>query len=56
MSSTPPPTGDDRDELPPHGDEEAPRGGDEGTAEQLEADNPAEEDTLRALDPGAPSA
>lgn len=56
MSTTPPPTGSHDDELPPHVDEEAPRGGDEATAEQLEADNAAEEDTLKALDPGAPSA
>jgi hypothetical protein len=37
------------------GDQPAP-GGDETTADQLEADNPAEEDTLKALDPEAPSA
>jgi hypothetical protein len=35
---------------------DAPIGGDETTEEQLEADNPAEEDTLKALDPDAPSA
>ena len=35
---------------------DAPAGGDETTAEQLVADNPAEEDTLKALDPEAPSA
>ena len=32
-------------------DEDAPVGGDETTEEQLEADNPAEEDTLKTLDP-----
>jgi hypothetical protein len=35
---------------------DAPTGGDENTEEQLQADNPVEEDTLKALDPGAPSA
>lgn len=29
----------------------APLGGDEGTAANLEADNPVEEETLQALDP-----
>ncbi len=36
--------------------QQAPTGGDETTEEQLEADNPAEEETLKALDPDAPSA
>ena len=31
--------------------QDAPVGGDETTEEQLEADNPAEEDTLKTLDP-----
>jgi len=31
--------------------QDAPVGGDETTEEQLEADNPAEEDTLKSLDP-----
>ncbi|WP_345800603.1 hypothetical protein AAIB33_14155 [Microbacterium sp. AZCO] len=35
---------------------EAPTGGDRTTEEQLEADNPAEEDTLKTLDPDAPPA
>ena len=35
---------------------EAPIGGDETTEEQLDADNPVEEDTLRTLDPDAPPA
>jgi hypothetical protein len=35
---------------------DAPTGGDERTEEQLEADNPVEEDTLKTLDPGAPPA
>jgi len=34
----------------------APTGGDETTEEQLEADNPVEEDTLKTLDPDAPPA
>jgi hypothetical protein len=37
-------------------EDDAPTGGDEKTEEQLEADNPAEEDTLKTLDPGAPPA
>ena len=37
-------------------EEDAPTGGDETTEEQLQADNPAEEETLKALDPDAPSA
>ena len=35
---------------------DAPTGGDETTEEQLEADNPAEEQTLKTLDPDAPPA
>ena len=38
------------------GREDHPTGGDETTEEQLEADNPAEEDTLKTLDPDAPPA
>lgn len=38
----------------PHDD--SPIGGDETTEEQLDADNPAEEDTLETLDPDAPPA
>jgi hypothetical protein len=37
-------------------EDDAPTGGDENTEEQLEADNPVEEDTLKTLDPGAPPA
>jgi len=37
-------------------DDDSPTGGDETTEEQLEADNPAEEDTLETLDPDAPPA
>ena len=37
-------------------EEDAPTGGDETTEEQLQADNPAEEDMLKTLEPGAPSA
>ena len=40
--------------TPASGD--APTGGDETTEEQLEADNPVEEDTLKTLDPDAPPA
>ena len=36
--------------------QDSPIGGDETTEEQLEADNPAEEDTLKTLDPDAPPA
>jgi hypothetical protein len=36
--------------------EDPPTGGDETTEEQLEADNPVEEDTLKTLDPGDPPA
>lgn len=32
--------------------DETPVGGDETTEQQLEADNPVEEDTLKSLDPG----
>lgn len=37
-------------------EDDAPVGGDETTEEQLEADNPVEEDTLKTLDPGSPPA
>lgn len=33
--------------------QDAPLGGDETTEEQLEADNPAEEEMLKTLDPDA---
>ncbi|MCR2812304.1 hypothetical protein NQ166_13310 [Microbacterium sp. zg.Y1090] len=46
----------DRDNAPAADDEEAPLGGDEGTQDQLEADNPAEEETLKTLDPDSPPA
>jgi len=36
-------------------DAENPTGGDKTTEDQLVADNPAEEETLKALDPDAPS-
>ncbi len=35
---------------------DAPLGGDETTADQLDADNPAEEDMLKTLDPDSPPA
>ncbi|MGA7149772.1 MAG: hypothetical protein WBX17_14950 [Microbacterium sp.] len=34
-------------------EQDAPIGGDENTEDRLEADNPAEEDTLKTLDPDA---
>jgi hypothetical protein len=37
-------------------DHEAPLGGDETTEDQLQADNAAEEDTLKTLDPDSPPA
>lgn len=37
-------------------EQDHPLGGDETTEEQLDADNPAEEDTLKTLDPDAPPA
>lgn len=37
-------------------DRDAPLGGDSTTEEQLDADNPTEEDTLRSLDPNDPPA
>ena len=40
---------------PRHSDD-APLGGAETTEEELEADNPVEEDTLKTLDPDAPPA
>lgn len=35
---------------------DAPLGGDQTTADQLDADNPTEEDTLKTLDPDSPPA
>ena len=43
-------------ETPSGAEERNPTGGDTTTEEQLVADNPVEEDTLKALDPDAPSA
>ena len=43
----------DEDQAP---DDDNPTGGDQTTEEQLEADNPVEEDTLKTLDPDAPPA
>lgn len=37
-------------------DRDAPLGGDQNTAEQLESDNEVEDDTLRSLDPDNPPA
>ena len=45
-----------RAEDQPIENDAAPTGGDETTEEQLQADNPAEEDMLKTLEPGAPSA
>lgn len=36
--------------------DDAPLGGDDTTQEELEADNPVEQDTLKTLDPEAPPA
>ncbi|MDL5351820.1 hypothetical protein [Microbacterium sp. zg-YB36] len=46
---------DQKNPQEPVGDD-APLGGDEGTEAQLEADNPAEEQTLKTLDPDSPPA
>ena len=45
-------------EIPEDGTPEGdnPTGGDETTEEQLDADNPVEEDTLKTLDPDSPPA
>lgn len=40
------------DDTTPAETEDAPTGGDQATEDQLEADNPVEEDTLKTLDPG----
>lgn len=37
-------------------EDDNPTGGDEMTEEQLDADNPVEEDTLKTLDPDNPPA
>lgn len=37
--------------TPDASDPDSPTGGDESTEERLDADNPVEEDTLKALDP-----
>lgn len=37
-------------------EEDAPLGGDEATANELVADNAAEEEVLKTLDPNAPAA
>ena len=47
---------DERRDESGNDDQDAPLGGDETTEEQLEADNPVEEDTLKTLDPDAPPA
>lgn len=39
-----------------HPADDNPTGGDETTEDQLEADNPVEEDTLKTLDPDNPPA
>ena len=46
----------DRDNAQNPTEDEAPLGGDEGTEDQLEADNAAEEETLKTLDPDSPPA
>ena len=47
---------DERRDQSASDDQDAALGGDETTEEQLEADNPVEEDTLKTLDPDAPPA
>ena len=47
---------DERSAEAQHPENDAPKGGDEATEDQLEADNPVEEDTLKTLDPDAPPA
>lgn len=37
-------------------EQDAPVGGDETTEDELDADNPVEQDTLKTLDPDAPPA
>lgn len=37
-------------------EQDAPTGGDETTEDELDADNPVEEDTLKTLDPDNPPA
>ena len=47
---------DERSAENPPVENNAPLGGDETTEDQLVADNPAEEETLKTLDPDAPPA
>lgn len=47
---------DNREDKEHLGDDDAPTGGIETTEEQLEADNPVEEDTLKTLEPDDPPA
>ena len=51
-----PSNGSDRDADVDEPTEDAPRGGDETTEEQLDADNAAEAETLKTLDPDNPAA
>lgn len=53
-----PPTGGDQlsEDGSPMSGGENPKGGDETTEEELDADNPVEEDTLKTLDPDSPPA
>lgn len=53
--STPHPDAD-RDDRTADETADEPLGGDETTERQLEADNPAEEDMLKTLDPDNPAA
>ena len=45
----------DRDNAQEPTDDDAPLGGDESTENRLQADNPAEEETLKTLDPDSPA-
>jgi len=51
-----PSNGSDRDAAVDEPTEDAPLGGDETTEEQLDADNAAEAETLKTLDPDNPAA
>ena len=47
---------DHRTDGPAAEDDDSPKGGDQNTEDQLEADNAVEEDMLKSLDPDAPPA
>jgi hypothetical protein len=47
---------DQRHDEQPAANDDSPIGGDQTTADQLDADNEVEEDMLKSLDPDAPPA